>query len=436
MLGIESTVERGGSATPRVVRAVPSIARPRAEGAWRLCALLLLVGCSVAGPPVHGGKLGAGGASGAPAARSIVLVTVDSLRRDSLRASAPGLGDWARGGTRFEAARSPASWAMPSVATLLTGLEPARHHADDSDAALPAEVWTLAEVLQCEGMATASFYANGFLSDRFGFVQGWDAHTNYIREARPSEASAVLADAQRWIGAHAGERYLVHAHLIDPHPPYDPPPSFSLDREGPVPPARTAAWLDERLGRELRGPLDAATADWLRALYEAEVASVDAALAPFLETLPADVLVVVTASDAEAFGEGGGWAGADVPVAREVPLIMAGPRVPHGRAISEEVRLSDVAPTVLELLDVAVPARVEGRSLVPVLTGKPPAPRRPGPTAYPEREGGITRELCEQLAALGYIVEPLHCERYPTAAELAKAGPPARSPHPCASGSG
>jgi arylsulfatase A-like enzyme len=57
----------------------------------------------------------------------------------------------------------------------------------------------------------------------------------------------------------------------------------------------------------------------------------------------------------------------------KVPIVMRGPRVSAGRT-AEQIALNiDVAPTVAELAGVSAPAFVDGRSLVPLLEGAPPA---------------------------------------------------------------
>ena len=47
---------------------------------------------------------------------------------------------------------------------------------------------TLGEALKEAGFATGSFIANGYVSDKFGFKQGWDYYTNYIREKKTTDA--------------------------------------------------------------------------------------------------------------------------------------------------------------------------------------------------------------------------------------------------------
>jgi arylsulfatase A-like enzyme len=53
-----------------------------------------------------------------------------------------------------------------------------------------------------------------------------------------------------------------------------------------------------------------------------------------------------------------------------VPLIMAGPGVPKNQRLPAQTYLRDLYPTVCELAGIAIPETVEGRSLVPVLSGR------------------------------------------------------------------
>jgi arylsulfatase A-like enzyme len=62
-----------------------------------------------------------------------------------------------------------------------------------------------------------------------------------------------------------------------------------------------------------------------------------------------------------------------------VPLIIADPRLPtahRGRRVRDLVISADVAPTILELCDLPVPANMQGRSLGPLLRGEAIAWRR------------------------------------------------------------
>jgi bisphosphoglycerate-independent phosphoglycerate mutase (AlkP superfamily) len=48
----------------------------------------------------------------------------------------------------------------------------------------------------------------------------------------------------------------------------------------------------------------------------------------------------------------------------ESRLWLAGPLVEHGGAIRDDANVLDIAPTILDFLDVPLPAELDGRPLV------------------------------------------------------------------------
>jgi arylsulfatase A-like enzyme len=53
-----------------------------------------------------------------------------------------------------------------------------------------------------------------------------------------------------------------------------------------------------------------------------------------------------------------------------VPLILAGPGIPPNRRFAAQAYLYDLYPTVCDLAGIPIPKTVEGRSLVPILSGR------------------------------------------------------------------
>ncbi len=53
-----------------------------------------------------------------------------------------------------------------------------------------------------------------------------------------------------------------------------------------------------------------------------------------------------------------------------VPFILCGPRIPAGKRFTAQTYLRDLYPTICDLAGVPIPESVEGRSLLPVLSGK------------------------------------------------------------------
>ena len=323
--------------------------------------------------------------------RNVLLMLVDTLRADRLepyradtRVRTPGLSAFARTATTFVHAHSQENWTKPSVATLLTSLMPWEHTATQDGSVLPRSVRMLPEVLKEHGFRTGAFICNGFVSDRFGFDQGWDTYRNYIREGRRSKAEFVAADTLAWLDGHAREHadepFFLYVHTIDPHVPYRPPNRFSAmygagDYRGPIQPGRTAQILEDiKVGRMRASPADRT---FLEALYDGEISYHDVHFRAILDGLESrglteDTMVIVTSDHGEEFWDHGsvGHGHSVYEELLHVPLFV---RLPGEapRRIETPVGLVDVMPTILEALGLAGPEEMSGRSALPALRGEP-----------------------------------------------------------------
>jgi arylsulfatase A-like enzyme len=328
-------------------------------------------------------------------AKSAIVLLIDTLRADALRSydrksrvETPALDAIAKEGVVFTAAQSPENWTKPSVASVLTGLFPATHRTKQSESRLPDGVLTIAEVLKQHGVATASFIANGYVSDKFGFKQGWDHYTNYIRENKTTTAENVFKEAGDWIEKHKDERFFAYVHTIDPHVPYDPPKKW-LDRYDPEPypglvsPRKTPDQLEQAKRNPPKIVFNDRDRQRLRALYDAEISYHDEELAKFIDRLRElgvydQVVFAITSDHGEEFNDHGSY-GHGHSVYQEllhVPLIFRRPgALPPGRRIDDTVSTADITPTVLAAMGVDVPEVMEGLDRNPHMLGQvPPTP--------------------------------------------------------------
>ncbi|MEO0322307.1 MAG: sulfatase [Myxococcota bacterium] len=329
-------------------------------------------------------------------AQNVIVLTIDTLRASKLRAYAPSsrvrtpaLDAFARQATLFERAQAPENWTKPSVASILTGLFPATHGTKNDGSKLPEDALTLGEVFQGAGFQTASFLANGYVSRAFGFDQGWDHYTNYIRERRNTNASNVFREAREWIDEHAGEgRFFAYLQTIDPHVPYDPPDRFLAmydggEYDGQVTNRRTHLLLEDAKKRPPRVTFTERDKERIEALHDGEISYHDAEMAKFLafldeRGLTENTLFVITSDHGEEFEEHGSW-GHGHSIFQEllhVPLLVRFPGVADaGRRVPHVVSTQAIAPTVLEAAGLPVPAAMEVGSLLGFARGAPP----PGP---------------------------------------------------------
>lgn len=284
------------------------------------------------------------------------MITLDTTRADRLspygfmNVSLPHLERLARDGIVFDQATSVAPMTLPAHTSLFTGLLPPRHGVrDNMDPPLAETQTTLAEVLRARGFRTGAFVGSVVLDPDRGLKQGFDEYgrVNSTDRSGPAgrqrRADAVVDDALRWIDTVAGSSYFLWAHLYDAHLPYEPPePYASIYGHNPY--IGEIAFADSQIGRLL---------DALEAHHLME-----------------RTIVIVAGDHGESLGDHGEL---DHGVfiyesVLRVPLIIRTPHLPP-RRVGGVVRLTDVMPTVLDLLH--IPAqRTDGVSLADLLTGE------------------------------------------------------------------
>ena len=321
-------------------------------------------------------------------ATNVIVVLIDTLRASKLqmynpksRVRTPSMDAFAQSGVLFARAQSQENWTKPSVASVLTSLTPMTHRTKEQSSKLPQSALTLGEVFQKKGFRTASFIANGYVSNAFGFDQGWHHYTNYIRERRNTNASNVFGEAIKWIEKNKNKRFFAYVHTIDPHVPYDPPDEFlkmydARPYVGQVKNRRTHLMMDDAKKNPGKYNFTKRDKERIEALHDGEISYHDREFGMFIDKLDSlglkeNTIVVVTSDHGEEFQEHGSW-GHGHSVYQEllqVPLIVAWPGAIKARTVPETVSTMDIGPTVLQAAGVDVPQVFEGQSLLPFALG-------------------------------------------------------------------
>ncbi len=302
-------------------------------GASLLGGLVAALVTAAGGSPAAVAEAGLGAS---PTQPDVVLVTLDTTRADSLgayggAASTPVLDALARRGLRYVRAMTAAPLTLPAHASLLTGLAPPQHGLRDNGAgALPAGIPSVAEAFAAAGYETAAFVASRILDRRFGLDRGFARYDDAMVAERIGEygyperdARAVTDAALGWLAARPAPRPLfLWVHYYDPHAPYAAPGIASEDSN--------------------------------RASYDGELAFADRQLGRLLAGLPRPAeatLVAVVGDHGESLGEHGERTHGVFlyRAVLEVPLLLAGPGVPAGRAVEEAVETSRLAATLVLL---------------------------------------------------------------------------------------
>jgi len=361
---------------------------------------------------------------------NVLLVTIETLRADRLasygygRLTTPNLDRLARQGARFEQAIAQAPFTLPSLATVMTGLSPPGHGVRNHPATLRADAPTLAEGLAAAGYRTAAMTRHSWLRRKSGFDQGFAEYHNNKFPVGLDARGLSLAGIE-WMTAHKDQPFFLWLHFLDPHLPYTPAYPYAalyhpkLREDEPVKHLRAMVeqprenfeptpyadvergpymdlvlpyypenpiLLDLAFWRRPRGEIFFGKARYPKAavaemgdLYDASLVYTDDNLGRLLRalddlSLSNRTLVVVLGDHGEALGEHGLFFTHDFTLYDEVlrvPLVFRFPgRIPPHSVVSQQVRLMDVAPTVLDLLGLPRPPETEGVSLAPALEGR------------------------------------------------------------------
>ncbi len=187
-------------------------------------------------------------------------------------------------------------------------------------------------------------------------------------------------DATAFIARAAGRPFALEVATFAPHRPYTPSPRNACDFPGlraPRDPSFDASNVDPPAWLGVRPPLSATELDTIDRSYRLRaqsVESVDALVARVEARLRAlgelrHTYIVFSSDNGYHMGQHrltwGKMTAFDTDI--RVPLIVAGPRVPHGRVVHQVAQNTDLYPTFVALAGGHPHPGVDGHSLVALL---------------------------------------------------------------------
>jgi len=332
--------------------------------------------------------------------KHIILITVDTLRRDALGcynpavSTTPNIDQFARDGAIFTNAFSSAPWTYPSVASILTGLPPRIHQLTDGKTSLPDNTPTMAGALANAGYQTAALGFNGLLLPLSKLDTGFREYYWYPMEALAfpnfeagithhllnlsttlKPTATILTDfASLWLKQHARQDSFFWLHYFDPHMPYMPPDEFQ-----PADPKQRAMGPQFWDVKPARGGTIARTPEeraWIKALYDGEVAYLDREIGRLFDYLRKsgiydDALIILTADHGEEFWDHDRFEHGHTLFNElvRVPFLIKPPKSHAPATIEAPVPTQAIMPTVLDLCAVPTDNPALLPPLSPLLTG-------------------------------------------------------------------
>lgn len=338
--------------------------------------------------------------------RNVVLVVIDSLRTDPLQCYgaqdriAPTIEELAARGCVFEQAITQGHATRTAMPALLSGCYPSACGGFET---YSDQRPRLAGELKSLGYQTAAFVPNPYLVEANGYRAGFDhydeclprssrcaaAVTNLLArgvnrllgrwgigiECPPYlDARTITERAVRWLGRTKAPFFL-WLHYMDVHMPYGLQRCALLLPKGRGQrPYGYGFWRRCVRDPEAISPREVTL---LKGLYRAGIAFVDEAIGRLCRALERfgqldATTFVITADHGEEFVEHGLY-GHRYHLYEEsihVPLIFAPAAVGPGCRVPAQVRLLDVASTLVELAGGTPLPSMQGVSLVPFLEGR------------------------------------------------------------------
>jgi arylsulfatase A-like enzyme len=360
-----------------------------------------------------------------PNSPNVLIIIVDTLRADHLspygytRDTSPNLDHLAQQGVLFENAIAPASWTLPSHASMLTGLYPHQTRVGTDKDILSGSIPTLGDTLRKRGYRTAAFSANYFLFCRdHGFIHGFSHFEGYEQSIagilaevplsqfilaklsqytsgdpdaffgvkNAASAEKIDKDALGWI--EKGHRpFFAVINYFDLHAPALPPEPYlhmyttsAKAREQSLHFQEECTWsnVDPSCNSELPQVLS---------VYDGSMRYVDDNVQKLLTRLKQDhlldnTILVFTSDHGQEFGEHGIYGHGKSLYRREiqVPLIVSMPGlIPASVRIPTPVSLLDIPATILDLVAPDEKNALPGQSLASLWKSSQPVSSWPEP---------------------------------------------------------
>ncbi|MCG2687837.1 sulfatase [Candidatus Parcubacteria bacterium] len=328
--------------------------------------------------------------------KNLIFVSLDTVRADvAYSGKFEAIEKLRNVGVTFLNTISSSPLTPVSHATVFTGLQPFNHgvrHLFKEQ--INKDVPVLAEILKSEGYKTGAIVSCPGMNRWYGFSRGFDHYDDEIplladgsdplqtvdvkkRGTALKRAEVVIDRAIQWISKNKdGQPFFVFLHFFDAHWPYEAPKKFAGDN-----------------------------------IYEEEVAYSAHHFGLFIKKMEEmNLLLNTTVVCFSDHGEdldgmypndkGGEKLGHPEELGhgcllydqtQKVVLIIKDPSLKEGINIEEQVRLVDIMPTTLELLDIQKSVfSFDGVSILPVINGEKLNLPAYSETFYPEEQTAAT----------------------------------------------
>lgn len=331
-----------------------------------------------------------------PKKYNVVWILIDALRADHLgaydyeRDTSPFIDKFADESILFKYAFSQESYTQASVPSYFTSTYPLEHkvlYDQPNVEILDLKFVTIAEILKNANYDTAAFVFNPHLKAKFNFGQGFDLYDDNKKGFDTSlplyeayeTAEKIFNKLNRYLSGNKKRPLFLYLHYRDVHSPYVPPPPYHKTFLTPVLEPTVDIIYNNRV------PFKKQYADIFISQYDGEIKYTDQYIKKTMTLLKdnninlENSIIIITADHGEEFFD---YHPEDKPGEQHgrtlymeqihVPLIISIPNInAPQKIINSKVELVDIAPTVLDILDINFEKynQFQGKSLLPLIKG-------------------------------------------------------------------
>ncbi len=321
----------------------------------------------------------------------VILLTVDALGANHVgfhgykRNTTPHLDKYSKKYLSFDRCISQSSHTRESMFSLFLSTYPSSFNGVGP---IGSTDTTLTTILSAKKVATAGFHSNPYLSRAYNFDRGFDTFDdsllfarnrlfaamhkviNYFQKRPYRRGERINQMGLSWLQSDRRQsKEFLWLHYMDPHGPYQPPKRFQRDFvDEPVSSKRAKDLWRKTIDRPDAVSED--ERDLLVKLYDAEIKYTDHCIFNFISNLKREVgientAVIIAADHGELFGKYGLYGHPRYAYHElvHVPLLIISDQVPS-KSIDSVVENIDIAPTVLDLLDIDPVRKFAGESII------------------------------------------------------------------------
>ena len=288
---------------------------------------------------------------------NVILISIDTLRADHLgiydyeKNTSPHLDQFAKENILFKNFYSQATYTISSHASIFTSLYPFNHHVYDQNARVFNSTLTLPQILKLYNYTTVAFIGSGSKAALPPYIFAYMFDSYNVKGV--TTVDNTFPETKKWLELNSNGKFFLFWHIYDVHCPY-----------------RTPKLIDPFCDSLLTSYSNVVIKDSIDR-YDNSISYVDSVIADFLNYLKEQglyekTIIIITSDHGEAFGEHKEYQHAGLPYFEQVnvPLILHIPGF-NPTVVFNQGQSIDIVPTILNALNISIPARIDGASLLP-----------------------------------------------------------------------